>query len=207
MHSERTIILCVSPSGISALLIHGGQTAHSTFKIPIDQLGEDSICNILKNSLCADLLRLTKAIIWDEIGAQRRHAVEAVDPTLHDICNDERPFAGITVVLGGDFLQTLPVIPKDSCEDIVNVSIQRSHLWEHVKLLYLHQNMRLDRGSADAQQFAQWLLEVGQGQNMIHDTQIRLPEHMTVDDVESLIDSIYPGVNSNPPPPLEYFLN
>ena len=207
LRSEGIIILCVSSSGISALLIHGGRTAHSTFKIPIDQLGEDSICNILKNSLRADLLRLTKAIIWDEIGAQHRHAVEAVDRTLRDICNDERPFAGITVVLGGDFLQTLPVVPKGSREDIVNASIQRSHLWEHVELLYLHQNMRLDRGSADAQQFAQWLLEVGHGRNMIHDTQIRLPEHMRVDDVESLIDSIYPGVNSNPPPPPEYFLN
>ena len=161
LRSEGIIILCVSSSGISALLIHGGQTAHSTFKIPIDQLGKDSICNILKNSLCANLLRLTKAIIWDEIGAQHRHAVEAVDRTLHDICNDELPFAGITIALGGDFLQTLPVVPKGSREDIVNASIQRSHLWEHVELLYLHQNMRLDRGSADAQQFAQWLLEVG----------------------------------------------
>ena len=105
---------------------------------------------------------MTKAIIWDEIGAQHRHAVEAVDRTLRDICNDERPFAGITVVLGGDFLQTLPVVPKGSREDIVNAIILVT-LWEHVELLYLHQNMHLDRGSADAQQFAQWLLEVGHG--------------------------------------------
>jgi len=207
LHSEGTIILCVSSSGISALLIHGGRTAHSVFKIPIDLLSEDSICNITKNSLCADLLHLTKAIIWDEIGAQHQHAVEAVDQTFHDICNDEQPFAGITVVLGGDFLQTLPVVPKGSHEDIVNATIQRSHLWQNVEILYLHQNMCLDQGSADAQQFAQWLLEVGHGRNMIHDTQICLPEHMRVNNVELLIDSIYPGVNSNPPPPPEYFLN
>jgi hypothetical protein len=126
---------------------------------------------------------------------------------LHNICNDEWPFAGITIVLGGDFLQTLPVVPKASCEAIVDATIQQSHLWQHVKILYLRQNMHLDRGSADEQQFAQSILEVGHGQNMIHDTQICLPEHMRVSDVNSLIDSIYPGVNSNPPPPPEYFLN
>jgi len=43
-----------------------------------------------------------------------RHAVETVNRSLQDICTSERPFGGITVVLSGDFQQTLPVMVKAS---------------------------------------------------------------------------------------------
>jgi hypothetical protein len=56
---------------------------------------------------------MTKLIIWDEAAMQHRNAAEAVDRSCRDIRNKyNTPFGGITVVFGGDFLQTLPVIPK-----------------------------------------------------------------------------------------------
>jgi hypothetical protein len=67
--------------------------------------------------------------------------VEAVDCTLHDLRGVDWPFGGLTVVLGGDFLQTLPVIPRGSRSDIVNATIQRSSLWRHLKVLRLRKNM------------------------------------------------------------------
>jgi hypothetical protein len=207
LRSEGMIILCVSSSGISALLIQGGRTAHSVFKIPIDGLDERSSCSIQKNGQRADLIRATRAIIWDEVGAQHRHAVEAVDRTLRDICSNPWPFGGITVVLGGDFLQTLPVVPRGSREDIVDATIQHSVLWENFEVLRLHQNMRLEQGDVAAQEFARWLLEVGHGQNMNANSQIRFPDGMRVDNLDSLIASIYPGIDSIPPPPPDYFLN
>ena len=205
--SEGKIILCVSSSGISALLIHGGQTAYSIFKIPIDGLTKGLMCNISKHSSHADLLHSTVAIIWHEIGAQLWHAVEAVDCTLCDICSDDQPFAGITTILGGDFLQTLPVVLKGSCEDIIDATIHQSDLLQNVEILFLHQNMCIDQGSADAHQCSQWLLEIGHGRNVTDDGQVCVPEHMRVNSVESLIGSIYPTINSNSPPPPEYFLN
>ena len=81
VRSEGEIIICVSSSGISSILIRGGRTAHSTFKIPIDGLNERSVCPIPKNSAHADLFRAARIIIWDEISAQHRLAVEAVDRT------------------------------------------------------------------------------------------------------------------------------
>ncbi|KAJ6566473.1 PIF1-like helicase-domain-containing protein, partial [Mycena capillaripes] len=54
------IVLCVASSGISALLLHGGRTAHSVFKIPIDGLNDESTCSIPKESLRAGLMRATK---------------------------------------------------------------------------------------------------------------------------------------------------
>jgi hypothetical protein len=71
--------------------------------------------------------------------------VEAVDKTLRDILDcPNYPFGGITVAWGGDFQQTLPVVPKGNKEEIVGASIQRSRLWHHVQVLHLTENMRVD---------------------------------------------------------------
>lgn len=64
---------------------------------------ENSLCGFTKQSLQAELFRETKLIIWDEVPMQHRHCVEAVYRTLRDIRDSEKPFGGITVVLGGDF--------------------------------------------------------------------------------------------------------
>jgi hypothetical protein len=207
LRSEGIIVLCVSSSGISALLLQGGRTAHSMFKIPVENLHEDSFCSIPKSGQRADLLSVTKAIIWDEIGAQHRHAVEALDRTLRDIRDDERLFGGVTVILGGDFLQTLPVVPRGSRMDIVDATVQRSYLWEHVEVLSLRQNMRLQQGGQDAQGFAQWLLDVGHGRNHINENKVQFPDYMRTVSADSLIASIYPAIDTTPPPPPEYFLN
>lgn len=79
---EGSIVLCVASSGIAALLLPGGRTAHSMFKIPVDNLGPDSYCSIPKDCDRAELLRNTTCIIWDEIVPQHRHAIEAFDRTL-----------------------------------------------------------------------------------------------------------------------------
>ena len=58
------IILATAPSGIAAILMHGGRTAHSRFKIPI-KLGNGSFYRITKQSNLAALSRETDLIIWD----------------------------------------------------------------------------------------------------------------------------------------------
>ncbi|CAN1812464.1 ATP-dependent DNA helicase PIF1 [Linum perenne] len=58
-----------------------------------------------------------------------RLSFEAVDRTLCDLMNTPlsgpqySPFGGKTVLLGGDFRQTLPVVPKGSREDNINASL------------------------------------------------------------------------------------
>ena len=56
IHAQGHIILCITSTGLACLLLPGEQTAHSMFKIPIDSLDIDSVCNIPKESLRADLL-------------------------------------------------------------------------------------------------------------------------------------------------------
>ena len=136
-YCARLPVLTAS-SGIAVLLLPGSHTAHSTFHLPVENILPDSTCNISKEDKCAELLRSVDLIIWDEAPTQSRFIHEALDHTLRDICdNDLLPFAGKTVVLRGDFQQTLPVIPNGSPEDVINVSLPRSYLWKHIQVLPL----------------------------------------------------------------------
>src|SRR5487761_412025 len=144
LRSQNKIALCVASSGIAALLLKGGRTAHSCFKIPIP-CHESSVCNIPKTSHLAELICKTDLVIWDEAPMQHRHNMEAVDRTFRDILNNsEKPFGGLTVVFGGDFQQILPVIIQGSRGQTVGACIQCSILWSSITVLHLHQNMWLN---------------------------------------------------------------
>ena len=207
VRSEGWIALCVASSGIAALLIPGGRTAHSMFKLPIDGLSSESSCNIPKESTRADLIRQAKIIIWDEVGAQHRFAPEALDRTCRDIRNNDTPFGGLTVVFGGDYQQTLAVIPRGAREEIVAATLQRSVLWSQTNVLRLRKNMRLDQSDAESRRFARWLLDIGHGRAARSDGKVTIPASMIVNDVESLVNAIYPGISCHPPPPPDYFLH
>ena len=125
---QGKIVICVALSGIASLLLMGGRTSHSTFKIPIE-IHEGSTCSIVKHSDLAGLIRAADLVIWDEAPMQHCHTYEAVDRSFKDIrhCED-KPFGGLTVVFGGDFKQILPVIVKGSQPQIVGACIQRSRV-------------------------------------------------------------------------------
>lgn len=206
LRSNGSIVLCVASSGIAALLLPLGRTAHSTFKIPINHLSDTSVCSIPKNSQRADLLRAAKCIIWDEVGAQHRRAIETLDRTLRDIREDNRPFGGLTTLFGGDYQQTLPVVEKGTREDIVSATFLHSYLWQYTTALHLRQNMRL-QNDPEAAEFSRWLLDIGHGRNLNPQGQILIPEDMLTDNVNSLIDFIYPGIDLREIPSAEYFLD
>ena len=198
-HEDRRVALCVASSGIASLLLDGGRTAHSRFKIPIP-IFETSKCNIRMDSLLHDVLKQTGIIIWDEVPMQHKHAVEALDQTLQDLLKVKKPFGGITVVFGGDFRQTLPVVPRGSRHQVLEASLRNSKLWRHVKVHFLRKNMRLDR-TPESDVFAKYLLDVGAERNSNPDGTVTLPAHMRCgDSVDSLIDAIYPGITQGGKP-------
>ncbi|KAF9642800.1 hypothetical protein BDM02DRAFT_3105214 [Thelephora ganbajun] len=67
--SKGWVMLCVMSSGIAALLLCGGHTAHSMFKIPL-RPNNMSYCPITKQGNLADLIQATRLIIWDKIMCQ-----------------------------------------------------------------------------------------------------------------------------------------
>jgi hypothetical protein len=62
VRADGNIALAIASSGIAALLLSGGRTAHSRFKIPIN-LHEDSTCSISHRSDLASLLQQAYLII------------------------------------------------------------------------------------------------------------------------------------------------
>ena len=68
VHARGEIALCVASTGLASLLLSGGRTAHSRFKISIP-CHEQSTCNIKKDDLNHQLLQQTALIIWDEAGS------------------------------------------------------------------------------------------------------------------------------------------
>jgi hypothetical protein len=195
IRSQGMIVLCVASSGIAALLLPGGRTSHSCFQIPLI-INESSTCSISRSSMRAELLKETALIIWDEALMQHRHLHEAVNRTLKDILDPDKPFGGVPVVFGGDFHQILPVIERGSRPQIVGASLQRSVLWHNIKVLHLKINMRLNTADLEEREFAKWQLEVGKGGHTDENGNIELPDHFKCPEntVASLIDSIYPGI-------------
>ncbi|CAN1845811.1 ATP-dependent DNA helicase pif1 [Linum perenne] len=165
IRSEGKIVLVVASSGIAATLLPDGVTAHSRFKIPLE-VDNLSTCMVKKGTEVAELLKEATLIVWDEAPMVHRLSFEAVDRTLCDLMNTPlsgpqySPFGGKTVLLGGDFRQTLSVVPKGSREDNINASLPRSYLWNFCTLLHLHVNMRIIFGGM---QFSDWVLAIGNG--------------------------------------------
>ncbi|XP_035838923.1 uncharacterized protein LOC118486528 [Helianthus annuus] len=153
--SRGQIVLSVASSGIASLLLPGGRTAHSRFKIPFE-LDKDSCCLIDVGTDLAGLINDVALIIWDEAPLQHRYAFEAVDRTFRDICRnnipgaDRRVFGGKCVALGGDFRQILPVIPLAPRSEIVASVVNKSStIWGECKVFSLTINMRLNSSSVN----------------------------------------------------------
>ncbi|CAN1147813.1 ATP-dependent DNA helicase PIF1 [Linum perenne] len=174
IRSEGKIVLVVASSGIAATLLPDGVTAHSRFKIPLE-VDNLSTCMVKKGTEVAELLKEATLIVWDEAPMVHRLSFEAVDRTLCDLMNTPlsgpqySPFGGKTVLLGGDFRQTLPVVPKGSREDNINASLPRSYLWNFCTLLHLQLNMRINSLPINTlpifcgMQFSEWVLAIGNG--------------------------------------------
>jgi hypothetical protein len=56
MHAQGQVAVVVASSGIVALLLDGGRTAHSRFKIPVQSLNNMSTCYISRDSELTALL-------------------------------------------------------------------------------------------------------------------------------------------------------
>jgi hypothetical protein len=149
IRSEGKIVLAVASCGITSLLLERGRTTHSRFHIPLNTTDE-STCDIKQGTNLVALLNNTSLIIWDEAPMANRNCFKALDKSLRDILrctnenSDKMPFGGMTIVLGGDFRQILPVVTKGRRDHIVNVSIKQSYLWRHFIVYKLKQKYAIE---------------------------------------------------------------
>ncbi|XP_033137451.1 ATP-dependent DNA helicase PIF2-like [Brassica rapa] len=197
IRSLGEIILNVASSGIAALLLPGGRTAHSRFGIPIN-VHDFTTCTMTKGSDQAELVQQAKLIIWDEAPMMSRHCFETLDRSLRDIMGCNEPFGGKVVVFGGDFRQILPVVTDGGRVETVLASLNSSYLWNSCKVLRLTKNMRLMAGITDSEAkeleaFSKWILDIGDGNiNQPNDGEvdIDIPEDLLITECENPIEAI-----------------
>ncbi|XP_058746518.1 uncharacterized protein LOC131619442 [Vicia villosa] len=213
VRSKKKIVLPVASSGIASLLLPGGRTAHSRFKIPVPTL-ETSICNIEKKDDLAGLLKMTDLIIWDEAPMANKFCFESLDKSLKDIMSGptkpcETVFGGKVVVFGGDFRQILPVIPRGTRSDIIHATINASYIWDHCRVLRLTKNMRLQTGPPDStaddiRSFSEWILNIGDGTMCEPNdgyADISIPDEFLIsnfsDPIKAIVEDTYPDLIHN----------
>ena len=174
-------------TGIASLLLTGGRTLHSQFGLPL-QAREESQSSIRFQSAAADHLRQSRVIICDESSMIHGHTLLIIDRLLRDLHRDpdsgfpsSQPFGGKVLLLGGDFRQVLPVLPRANATQIVRATVKHCPLWPEFMQMKLRVNMRASPAASD---FAAWLLQVGEG-TLRHPgggtaDQLKLPAQMLI---------------------------
>ena len=191
-HSKNQPVICVASSGIAALLLPGGRTSHSMFKIPIE-INSQSICGLKpRDEFVRSVLRHITLIIWDEVPMQHQDCFAAVDRTFRDLFKVDVLFAGIPVVFGGDFAQIPPVVPNGAKAETMMASIRYWANWDQFTVLHLTENMRL-RGvtSPENLQYAEYLSRLSYIPELYG--AISLPSYIKVyEDYEEFYTTLFP---------------
>jgi len=182
------IVLPFATTGIAATLLKGGRTVHSGFKLPVP-LNETSVSFIKHNSKEAESFRNAVLIIIDEITMLPKEGLRCIDAILRELMKSEIPFGGKIIVVGGDFRQTLPVVPHGNRTDIIETCVKSSSLWKLFKILSLKINMRSE-GQGD---FNDWLLSIGCGTtpsiNGLPEGTVELPQDLLT--VKPIVESVF----------------
>jgi hypothetical protein len=176
-------IVCAS-SGVAALLLNNGQTAHSTFKIPID-VSPGAECSLDQDTIIGEKLVAARLIIWDEIVTIHKNSIDAVNKSLKRLCNSEADFGGKVVIFAGDFRQILPVVKYNEYPPAYAATIKSSKLWPSIKQFKLTENMRLAKAIQLAPDnknvaFGKALLLLGEGKKQKSDFGIIKLNHINI---------------------------
>jgi len=202
IRSKNEISLAVASSKIASTLLDGGRTAHSALKLPLNvNHTKTPTCNIGKNSGMAAVLKISSLIVWDECTMAYKKSLEALDRTLKDFREKDRPMGGALLLLAGDFRQTLPVIPRSTPAEL-NACLKASYLWRHVEKLTLSTNMRVHLlQDAAAQIFAKQLLDMGNGKLSIDPTtrEISFPPNFCQmqSSIQNVVQKVFPDITKN----------
>ena len=184
-------VIGIAWTGIAAQLFDAGQTVHTCFSLPIDLL-PDTTPNIMDYSEKAKFLRNCDMIIWDEATIAPAAAYDCIDTYLRDLMKTDIPFGGKILLMGGDFRQCLPILPRGTIADILACTVKKSRIWKHAQQLKLHRNMRVNEAEND---FKQWLSNLGTG-NLpstvlnSHESLVAIPDPMVLPYSENALNEL-----------------
>nr|XP_047132655.1 ATP-dependent DNA helicase pif1-like [Hydra vulgaris] len=179
-------------TGIAATLLTNGSTLHGLFKLPVPML-DNSTCNVTPNSIQGQFLRQVSLFMLDETSMIPKHALNAIDRLLKDVCNNNFPFGGKVILFGGDFSQILHVVKRERPAEVVESCIKCSLQWQWVQKFTLTENMRVRDGEGE---FSEWLLKLGSGTIPVKEKDpfkgcIEIPQQCIIRENESIVEKIF----------------
>ena len=170
VRSKKQIALATASSGIASLLLKGGRTFHSRFKVPT-KLKSNSRLGIHKrqNASLVKLIKDCQLIIIDEAPMLKKQHIDMLDTELRELLNNDNCFGGKVILFCGDFQQILPVIQGGNKDDILASCINKSNTWKDIQIFRLNQNERIRRcqNRQNKKKLAEWshfLQKIGKGE-------------------------------------------
>jgi hypothetical protein len=164
-------------TGIAAYLLPEGRTIHSCFKFGLE-IDETTTSGFEAGTVAAKALAETDVFIIDEVSMVSRYLMEAIDRSLRQFTGKDTLFGGKTMLIGGDFRQTLPIKEDATPEQLVQLSLKGSELWKEFQVFKLTLNMR---AGPDQLKFAEEILAIGEGRADDAEGKVKLPEECIVE--------------------------
>jgi hypothetical protein len=170
--------------GIAANLLPDGRTLHRTFALPFN-IDEHANSNAKPNSAIGKELINTDIFIIDEISMVPKYALEIIDKKLKELMDNNLPFGGKIVIIGGDFRQLLPIKKHGGRSQLVSLSVRYSNLWAHFaeNIFRLKENKRAVQNFIDSENipdqidFSDFILKMGNGELPVDDDEyVYIPE-------------------------------
>ncbi|XP_058790186.1 uncharacterized protein LOC131663673 [Phymastichus coffea] len=185
--SENIKICSMAFTGIAATLLPNGKTVHKTFGLPVP-LFQDSSSNIKAQSQEAQILRETDVFIWDEISMAPRYALKIVNKTLQNFMDNNLPFGGKIIIVGGDLKQLLPIKVRGTRSEILSLCVVYSKVWKYFTKFSLTANIRVLPNEIE---FSKFLLDIGNGTLNDQNDCVNLPEHCILPPTSNIIDDTF----------------
>ena len=152
-------VVNVATTGIAALQLPHCCTAHSFFKIPLED-DEHLCCGLSMHSHAAQRFARAAVLQWDDWPNMKRVAWESVLRFLDDLRSHQAAiYRQKTIVCYGDFRQIAPVVRGGGREAIVAMSVRRSSSWGHFRVHELTTSHRQERDPG----YAAWIETIGLG--------------------------------------------
>lgn len=130
---KKTYLVYAS-TGIAATLLPNGRTLHSGFRLPI-KIDGSSECNIIDGTPQFAKFKAAAVIFIDEDSMMSNFILSAVHRCLQRVTGCySKPFGGKVMVLGGDFRQLLPVVPRAPKAVVIQNSILKNPLWDEFQV-------------------------------------------------------------------------
>ena len=159
VRSYNRVAIPVGTTALAASNYDGGRTAHSLFRIPVEENSAMLLSNVQERSERWELLYESKLIIWDEFPMVNKAAFLCAENLMQNVMNRSSIFGGKIFIALGDFRQVAPVVRGGQRHSIILASVRTLPIWIDFQIKTLTSAVR----DASDPEYSEFLDSIGDG--------------------------------------------